>query len=246
MSTRKARSTPQPQGTGQQSLAVSAPHAAGTPPAAPPPKFRDRITALKRVKASELVPNSKNWRRHPDEQVGAMTATLQRMGIVDAQIVREIPGGKYELLDGHMRKDIYGDQLVPVIVVDLNDSEAQQMLATFDPLGDLALMDADALRTLLTDIDIDEDAFMRKMMSDVENELATEVQTTGAKAKEVDGMALEAHEHYDYLVVFAQTSHEWNVLCDRLGLKPEKRRAKIGTARAIRATRLLEKLNAVN
>lgn len=201
------------------------------------------------MKASELQENTGNWRRHPDEQKGAMTSMMTKLGITDAVIAYESPraGGKLVLIDGHLRREITGTDTIPTLILDLTDEEADLMLATFDPLGDLALMDAEALRTLLeaTDAD-DEDAFIRKMMADVSNELAAEVETTGGKAKEIEGMALEPHEHYDYLVVMCQTSHEWNVLCDRLGLKPEQRRAKMGTARAIRATRLLEKINAAS
>ncbi len=31
-------------------------------------RIRDRIKELRRVKASELLPNPKNWRRHPKVQ----------------------------------------------------------------------------------------------------------------------------------------------------------------------------------
>lgn len=210
----------------------------------PPPRFRDRIVELRRVKASELRRNPKNWRKHPDEQVAAMTSMLARIGFTGALIGRDTKDG-IELLDGHLRSDIAGEEIVPVLIVDLNDQEAALMLATFDPLAELAIMDAAALKDLLEQTEYDdEDAFLRKMLSDVDSELAVAMETSTVKTKEVEGMALEPHEHYDYLVVFCQTSHEWNVLCDRLGLKPEKRRAKMGTARAIRATRLLEKLNA--
>lgn len=210
-------------------------------------RFRDRIVELRRVPASQLVDNAKNWRRHPDEQVSAMTSMLERIGFTGAIVAREREG-KLEILDGHLRKGIAGGESVPVLIVDLTDQEASLMLATFDPLSDLALMDAKALRDLLLESEVeDEDAFLRKLLADVSEDLAAEMQSQTPKAKEVEGMALEPHEHYDYLVVLARTSHEWNVLCDRLGLKPEDglgRRAKMGTARAIRATRLLEKLNA--
>lgn len=213
-----------------------------------PARFRDRIVALRRIPASTLLDNPDNWRRHPDEQVAAMTSMLERIGITGALVAREKPDGTLLILDGHLRKGIVGDELVPVLITDLNDAEAALMLATFDPLSDLAMMDAEALKALLEqtgDAD-DEDAFLRKLFAQVNNELATEIETTGGKQKVVEGMALEPHEHYDYLVVMAQTSHEWNVLCDRLGLKPEKRRARMGTCRAIRATRLLERINATS
>lgn len=207
-------------------------------------RFRDRIVELRRVPAAELLDNPANWRRHTDEQVAALTSILDRIGIVGAVLARETPEGLL-IIDGHLRKGIVSDEIVPVLVTDLSEAEAAIVLATYDPIGELAQMDAQALKALLEQVDVDdEDAFMRKLFSDVHNDLAAEIETSGAKPKIVEGMALEPHEHYDYLVVCCQTSHEWNVLCDRLQLKPEKRRAKVGTARAIRATRLLEKLNA--
>jgi hypothetical protein len=217
--------------------------AAAAAPAVVPPRFRDRIKELRRVPAGELLANEKNWRRHPDEQTAALTSMMARLGLTDAVIAYE-KDGALKLLDGHLRRNIAADQSIPVLVLDLNDKEADLFLATFDPLGDLALMDSSALKSLLDQTGLeDEDAFLRKMYADVNSELAVEMEQSAARPKEVEGMALEPHEHYDYLVVLAQSSHEWNVLCDRLGLKPEQRRAKIGTARAIRATRLLEKLN---
>lgn len=210
---------------------------------AAPPRFRDRIVELRRVPASDLIDNPQNWRRHPDEQVAAMTSILDRIGMTGALIARE-QDGALMILDGHLRKGIAGDELVPVLITDLNDEEAAIMLATFDPLSDLAMMDAEKLRELLEQTEpADDDAFMRKMLADVAGELAGEIEKSGGGQRVVEGMALEPHEHYDFLVVFCQTSHEWNVLCDRLSLKPEKRRARIGTTRAIRATRLLEKLH---
>src|SRR5690606_38406035 len=136
-----------------------------------------------------------------------------------------------ELLDGHLRKGIAGEEVVPVLVVDLTDEEAAVMLASYDPLGELAIMDGDALRKLLETAgdDLDENAFLRQLLADADDEIGRGT----ASRKEVtehivEGMELSPHEHYDYLVVCAQTTHEWNVLCDRLGLKPTKRRAKMG------------------
>ena len=42
--------------------------------------LRDRITELRRVRASELVPNPRNWRRHPKEQAAALRALLNEIG----------------------------------------------------------------------------------------------------------------------------------------------------------------------
>jgi len=43
-------------------------------------------------------------------------------------------------------------------------------------------------------------------------------------------------------VVLASTTHEWNVLCDRLDLPIVKRRSQMGRAHAIRADKLVEML----
>jgi hypothetical protein len=39
--------------------------------------IRDRILELRRVAARELVPNPKNWRRHPARQATALRGILQ-------------------------------------------------------------------------------------------------------------------------------------------------------------------------
>jgi len=46
--------------------------------------IRDRVRELRRVKASELVPNPKNWRRHPKEQAAALKGLLAEVGYADA------------------------------------------------------------------------------------------------------------------------------------------------------------------
>ena len=45
--------------------------------------FRDRIKSMRRVKASSLIPNPKNFRVHGDEQKSAVTAALEEVGLAD-------------------------------------------------------------------------------------------------------------------------------------------------------------------
>ena len=52
-------------------------------------KIRDRIKSLRRVKASELIPNPDNWRKHPQAQQDALRGILAEVGYVDALLVRE-------------------------------------------------------------------------------------------------------------------------------------------------------------
>ena len=112
--------------------------------------MRDRVKELRRVPASELLANPKNWRIHPEAQRAALRGVLEEIGFADAMIARETPDG-LELIDGHLRRDVMGDQEVPVLVVDVTAEEAEKMLLTFDPLSMMAHADTDQLLSLLAD-----------------------------------------------------------------------------------------------
>src|SRR5712691_12074195 len=113
-------------------------------PTTPETWFRDRITELRRVPSASLVPHPHNWRRHGPDQQSAMHGLLAQLGYVNALIVREAGDGTYQVLDGHMRLELSeGATEVPVLVVDVSDEEADLVLATHDPIGDLALPDAE-------------------------------------------------------------------------------------------------------
>ena len=115
--------------------------------------FKDRIKELRRVPASQLRANPKNWRSHPPNQAAAMQGVLEEIGFADAMIARETEDG-LELIDGHLRREIMGDQEVPVLIVDVTEEEADQMLLTLDPLAAMAIADDSQLRKLLQGVDI--------------------------------------------------------------------------------------------
>ncbi len=56
-------------------------------------KIRDRIKELRRVKASELSPNPRNWRTHPEGQQDALRGILAEIGYADAILARELKDG---------------------------------------------------------------------------------------------------------------------------------------------------------
>ena len=112
-------------------------------------KIRDRIKELRRVKASELIRNPKNWRTHPLAQREALEGVLAQIGYADALIARENSKGDLELIDGHLRAETTPDTEVPVLVLDLTEREADLMLATLDPLGAMAGRDEFRLKELL-------------------------------------------------------------------------------------------------
>jgi len=131
--------------------------------------IRDRIVDFRRVKASELSPNPRNWRKHPEAQQNALRGILSEVGYVDALIARPLPDGRLELLDGHLRAETTPDDAVPVLVVDLDDAEAAKVLATFDPLAAMAEADDEALSALLAEVETDS-AGLQELLDDLAGE----------------------------------------------------------------------------
>jgi DNA modification methylase len=121
-------------------------------------QIRDRIKELRRVKASELVPNPKNWRRHPKEQAAALRGLLSEIGYADALLARELDDGRLMLIDGHLRADTTKKAMVPVLVLDVTEDEADKLLLTLDPLAAMALGDQASVAALLETVRTDSQA----------------------------------------------------------------------------------------
>jgi hypothetical protein len=127
------------------------------------PAVRDRVRELRRVRAGDLLPDPRNWRRHPDNQRSALRAVLAEIGYADALLAREVPEG-LKLIDGHLRRDTTPDSVVPVLVLDVDEAEAAKLLATLDPLAGLATADAAALDALLRQVQTG-DAALAEMLA---------------------------------------------------------------------------------
>jgi hypothetical protein len=131
--------------------------------------IRDRIKDFRRVPADSLHPHPKNWRVHNDRQRSILQGVLAEIGYADALLARELPDGSLQLIDGHLRAETTPHQKVPVLVLDLNDAEAEKLLATLDPLAALADTDQTMLNDLLAQIETENVAlqeFLRSMTED--------------------------------------------------------------------------------
>lgn len=111
--------------------------------------YQDRIKELRRVPANSLKANPKNWRTHPRAQQNAMRGVLEEIGYADALLVRELEDGTLELIDGHLRAETTPEALVPVLVLDVDEHEAEKILLTHDPLAAMAGTDQEQLGGLL-------------------------------------------------------------------------------------------------
>ena len=125
-----------------------------------PIQIRDRIRGLIRVRARDLVPNKKNWRRHPKAQADALRGLLEEIGYADVIIVRQLANGKYEIIDGHLRVEITPDAMVPVIVLDVTEEEADKLLLTLDPSAAMAESDTERMVELIKTVRTDNEAVL--------------------------------------------------------------------------------------
>ncbi len=126
-------------------------------------QIRDRIKDLRRVRASELRPNPRNWRTHPKAQRDTLRGILAEVGYADALLARELPDGSLELIDGHLRAETTPEAEVPVLIIDLDDAEAAKLLALHDPLAGMAEANDEMLAELIAGVET-ENAAMQELL----------------------------------------------------------------------------------
>ena len=120
--------------------------------------IRNRIQELVWVQARELQPHPRNWRTHPQQQRRVLAGVLREIGYADALLARRLPDGKLQLIDGHLRAELTPEQTVPVLVLDLNEEEADKLLAVLDPISALAGRDEEKLQQLLQNVQTQDQA----------------------------------------------------------------------------------------
>ena len=118
-------------------------------------KIRDRIVELRRVRAKDLVPHPKNWRVHSKAQAAALRGLLAEVGYADALLGRELPDGRVQIIDGHLRAETTPNVMAPVLILDVTEAEAEKILLTLDPLAAMADADSERIRALLETVRTD-------------------------------------------------------------------------------------------
>lgn len=120
--------------------------------------FRNRIVRQAEADPGTLMPNPKNWRKHPDFQKLVVSGALESMGWIQSVIVNTTTGN---LIDGHLRVALALERkepLVPVTFVTLTEAEEREALATLDPIAALAEQDSAALIDLTRGMKVGADA----------------------------------------------------------------------------------------
>ena len=116
------------------------------------PSWRNAIVGYGDEAPDQLLANPLNAKIHPKSQQEALAAALGELGWLAPVIVSKNSG---RVIDGHARIGqalSRGEPTVPVAYVELPPEQEALALATFDPLGSLAVTDADALDSLLAEI----------------------------------------------------------------------------------------------
>jgi hypothetical protein len=129
-------------------------------------QIRDRIKELRRVRAAELRPNPRNWRLHPPAQQEALRGLLAEVGYAGALLVRELEDGTLMLIDGHLRAETTPDSVVPVLVLDVDEKEADKILLTHDPIAAMATVSSENVESLLAEVETESEA-VRSMLDSI-------------------------------------------------------------------------------
>lgn len=111
--------------------------------------WQNRIKEYKLVDPKEIRMNPNNFRVHPDHQRQVMKGILGDVGWVEAVLINSITGN---MIDGHLRVEEAiknKEETVPVLYVELSEEEENTVLATLNPVGQLATENAKKLERVL-------------------------------------------------------------------------------------------------
>jgi len=112
------------------------------------------------MRAGDVLPHPLNPKRHPVSQVEPLEGLLRQIGKAD--VLRayrsERNGGMLTFWDGHGRRDLNPDEVWQVAIYDIDDDEADMLIASFDEVGFLAQKDTELQRRLLAELEADDQA----------------------------------------------------------------------------------------
>lgn len=143
-----------------------------------PAPWRNRIVGAGEADPAELLPNPANWRRHPRRQRSALAAALDAVGWVGQVLVNRQTG---RLVDGHLRLELAlarNEPTIPVLYVELSESEERLVLATLDPLAAMAEAERDQLAALLAGLE-PADVALRALLDDLAREAGLDLTRSG-------------------------------------------------------------------
>jgi len=115
-------------------------------------RYRSRIREfVPSYPTSQLIEHPENWRVHPETQKRLLSSLMARHGKIDAILCYDSQkyGGRV-IIDGHQRSGM--DESFPVLVLDVTDEEAKEILLTYNPLAEMAEANQDQVEALASQI----------------------------------------------------------------------------------------------
>ena len=115
---------------------------------------------------AELADNPKNWRLHPEAQQDALAGVMKEVGWAGACLYNERTG---RLIDGHLRRKVAhanGAEKIPVLVGSWSEADEAKILATLDPVANMAGADPIKLDALMREVETSSEA-VQEMLADL-------------------------------------------------------------------------------
>lgn len=137
--------------------------------------MRNRNIKQVMVRVGDLVPHPSNHRKHSAKQKRLFLDLINEIGMYDMPHVFVRKDGRYQLFQGHMRREAliskYGeDAQILVNVTDLTKKEAMIAMVAHDGIGAMADIDADAVERAIAEMqDLDTDTAVGEIVMGLAN-----------------------------------------------------------------------------
>jgi len=129
--------------------------------------WQTRIVETGTANPFDLLENPDNWRVHPDVQKKALLDVLTHVGWVDEVMVNIRTN---IIVDGHLRVWLareQGETSIPVVYVDLTDTEQDLILSVLDQIAGQAQTDEDVLEGIKASL-AEAKSFVQDVLGDLQ------------------------------------------------------------------------------
>ena len=168
-----------------------------------------------------LKANPLNPRRHPQKQRQALHQAMADLGWLQPLLLNERSG---HLIDGHLRAQeaiAEGWGEVPVLVVDLDESQEKAALASLDAITTAAEIDVSGYLALLNDI-ANPHAELQQALQNLDKFVAEALEEEYPEEAEHDPEVSDVHlipgESFHYVALLFRTDLDWLRAVDHFGV----------------------------
>jgi ParB-like chromosome segregation protein Spo0J len=202
---------------------------------------------IEELATSELVPYAKNSRKHDDQQVEGIAASIREFGFCNPVLIDESNG----IIAGHgrvMAAKLLGLPSVPCFrLTHLTDTQKRAYVIADNKLQEVSgswdetLLKAEVEALLAEDFDLQIIGIGEDEISDL---LTNEPEEGGL---EIPRMELQPYEKYDYLMFLFDDVQEFENACERFNIQKvmvqyTDKCKKVGLGRVLKGSQLLEAL----